>query len=62
MRERKGGRESEGKGRETLPSYVHFHVVALPSGRGHALRAAEMSCLRLNGSPLASDSITGIIF
>lgn len=26
------------KGREMLPCYVQFHVVALPSGRGHILR------------------------
>lgn len=58
-REKKVGEKE--KGREMLPSYVQFHVVALPSGRGHALRALETSCLRLNGSSLAADSIAGII-
>lgn len=46
-REKKVGEKE--KGREMLPSYIQFNVVALPSGRGHTLGVLEMSCLRLNG-------------
>lgn len=58
-REKKVGEKE--KGRETLPLYVPFYVVALPFGRGHGLRALEMFCLRLNGSSLAADSMAGTI-
>lgn len=49
VRERKrGGRETE-RGREMLPLYVHFCVVALPWGRERGLTMLGMSCVCLNG-------------
>lgn len=41
--------EKQRRGREMLPLYVHFCVVALPWARERGLITLEMSCVSLNG-------------